>query len=300
MGLERLSGPELLKLGALYRRLTGDLAYARQRYADESLVVYLNRLAQRGYSQVYAAHKEKRQGFFNFFFQTFPGVLRRRMALFAFVTILMYAPAVYSFVAVRRDETAAEVFMSGGFREMVHDRISRGVAADTVEGSATAALSAAVMVNNITVSMVCFAGGALLGITTIGNLFKNGLMLGTFAAMFHNAGMASVVWTSILPHGVCELTAICLAGTAGLRLAGGILFPGQLPRRRSVPKAARESLVLFGGSVFLLVIAGTIEGFLSFTAAPAMLKWAITLTTFVFCVFYLLVLPFRRGPLELD
>jgi uncharacterized membrane protein SpoIIM required for sporulation len=141
---------------------------------------------------------------------------------------------VVSFLIVRGDESAVEMFMGADFMRMVQERIATGQAVSEVVGAETAVVSAAVMTNNILVSMLCFGGGMLAGTLTVYALFSNGLMLGSFAAMYHNAGLSFTMYTSILPHGICELTAICLSGAAGLRLAGGILLPGQLPRRRSV------------------------------------------------------------------
>lgn len=291
-GLRSLKGPELLRLGALYRRLTGDLAYARGRFADENLIGYLNRLAQKGYSHVYSPDKAK-GGLLHFLAVSFPSTMRRRWKLVIFSCALMYLPALFAFAYVYEQPSNAEIFMGGTFVDMASDRMSQGVAAPEITDQEMGAVSANVMTNNIRVSILAFGGGALIGVLTVTVLFQNGLMLGSFAALFHSSGDGFLLWTSILPHGVCELSAICIAGAAGLRLAGGIVFPGRRTRRRSIPEAAGEAAVLFGGSVLLLIIAGIIEGFLSFTDAPANVKWAITGATTLFCVFYLILLPLK-------
>lgn len=291
-GLHNLSGAELLRLGSLYRRLTADLAYARQRFADPNLSEYLNRLAQRGYARVYVSRRGGTK-VMPFLKHTFPLTLKRNAWLFLLAIALFYGPSLFAYFHVMANPDATEIFMSRDFYVMAQQRIDAEVAAEQVTSETTSLVSAAVMTNNIRVSMLCFAGGATCGLLTLFVLLTNGLMLGSFAGMFQQAGLGYTMWTSILPHGVSELTAICLAGAAGLRLAKGILLPGNMYRGDALVKGAKESAALFAGSVLLLVIAGIIEGFLSFTDAPDALKWTVTIVTGLFCLLYLVVLPSR-------
>lgn len=291
-GMKSLSGTELLRLGSLYRRLTADLAYARQRFADPDLHEYLNRLAQRGYARVYVS----RQGGTKvapFLARTFPMALKRNWKIALLATAMFYVPSVFAYFHVLSNPDATEIFMNRDFFVMAQERIESKVAAPEVSSEMTSMISAEVMTNNIRVSMLCYAGGATAGILTLFVLLTNGLMLGSFAGLFSHAGMGYTMWTSILPHGVSELTAICLAGAAGLRLAKGALLPGDLRRGAAFVMGAKESAVILGGSILLLVIAGIIEGFLSFTPAPDWLKWSVTGLTALFCLLYLVVLPMR-------
>jgi uncharacterized membrane protein SpoIIM required for sporulation len=291
-GGQSLTGAELLRLGSLYRRLTADLAFARQRFADPQLIEYLNRLAQRGYSRVYVTRKggTRIKEFFAF---TFPSTLRRNWKMFLLATAMFYGASVYAYFHVLADPNATEIFMSRDFFVMAQERIDSKVAVPGVSAEMTSQVSAEVMTNNIRVSMLAYAGGAAAGILTLFVLLMNGLMLGSFAALFHHAGLGYTMWTTILPHGVSELTAICLAGAAGLRLAKGALLPGNMRRGDAFVLGAKESVVMLGGSFFLLVVAGIIEGFLSFTTAPDWVKWSVTAFTALFCLFYLVILPIR-------
>ena len=291
-GMAGLSGSELLRLGSLYRRLTADLAYSRQRFADPELNEYLNRLAQRGYARVYVSRKGG-TNVMPFLARTFPLAIKRNWKMVLLAVAVFYGPAVFAYLHVLANPDATEIFMNRDFFVMAQERIDSKVAAPEVSPEMTSMISAEVMTNNIRVSMLCYAGGATAGILTFFVLLTNGLMLGSFAGLFNHAGMGYTMWTSILPHGISELTAIVLAGAAGLRLAKGVLLPGDMKRGAAFIFGAKESVVILGGSILLLVIAGIIEGFLSFTAAPDALKWAVSALTFVFCLLYLVVLPWR-------
>ena len=56
-------------------------------------------------------------------------------------------------------------------------------------------------------------------------------MVGAYSAPFAHAGFGADFWATIAPHGVIELSAIQIAGGAGLVMAGGYLRPGRGRRR---------------------------------------------------------------------
>jgi uncharacterized membrane protein SpoIIM required for sporulation len=103
--------------------------------------------------------------------------------------------------------------------------------------------------------------------------------------------MSGPLWSFVAPHGVLELPAIFIAGGAGFVLARGLLFPGLLSRRESLALAGGESVRLVLGVIPLLLIAGTIEGFLSPTHLPPMLKYVFAASLFTMLLLYL----FRTG-----
>ena len=124
-------------------------------------------------------------------------------------------------------------------------------------------ISAAIMANNIRVAIMAFAGGVLVGLITFYAVYANGLMLGVVTAFFAARHHGLDFWATILPHGVTELTAICIAGGAGLLIASALIHPGQYRRRDALIVRGRDAVILFLGVVFLLVFAGAIEGFIS-------------------------------------
>ena len=85
-----------------------------------------------------------------------------------------------------------------------------------------------------------------------------------------------------------ELSAICIAGGAGLLLATALLMPGARTRRRALVENSRRAVRLVAASTMLLLCAGAIEGLVSpIEWWPIEGKLAVSGTTLVLLVAYL-------------
>ena len=99
----------------------------------------------------------------------------------------------------------------------------------------------AVTVNNIQVGFLAFASGILLCVVTAFILVNNGANVGQAAGLFAAAGEQSKFYGLILPHGLLELSAIVVAGGAGLAIGWAIVDPGR-PEPHRGARRARTSL----------------------------------------------------------
>jgi uncharacterized membrane protein SpoIIM required for sporulation len=88
-------------------------------------------------------------------------------------------------------------------------------------------------------------------------------------------GVAPLLWSFVSPHGYLELTCIVIAGAAGLMLGNALLRPGLQLRREALARAARRAVELVAGAAPVLVVAGLIEGFISPSELPVLVKLAI-------------------------
>jgi len=82
------------------------------------------------------------------------------------------------------------------------------------------------------------------------------------------------------------LPAIFMSGGAGLLLAKGLLFPGNLPRKDSIAFEGGRAVRLVLGIIPMLIIAGTIEGFVSPSNLPAPLKYTLAAGLFGLLLLY--------------
>ena len=119
------------------------------------------------------------------------------------------------------------------------------------------------IMHNIGISFQCFAGGLLAGVGSIFFLIYNGAIIGAVAGYLSRRGLGTTFYPFVATHSAFELTAIALAGAAGLRLGHSLLIPGRRTRLDSLVAATRRCTVLLYGSTTMLVIAAGIEAFWS-------------------------------------
>jgi uncharacterized membrane protein SpoIIM required for sporulation len=139
--------------------------------------------------------------------------------------------------------------------------------------------SSSIMTNNIKVTFSAFAFGALLGIGTLLVLLFNGASIGAVLALVYRAGYGNDLVTFMVGHGVIELSCIFICGGAGLLIGSAMLMPGDLSLGDSLKYRGMEAIKLVIGCVPLLVVAGTIEGFISPAPINPLIKYGIAALT---------------------
>jgi uncharacterized membrane protein SpoIIM required for sporulation len=117
--------------------------------------------------------------------------------------------------------------------------------------------------NNIAVAFQCIAGGVFAGVGSLFFLAFNGALGGAVGGYLTGRGLASAFYSFIATHAAFELTALVLAGAAGLRLGHALVAPGRRTRMLALVAAVRESSVIVWGVTMMLLIAAAIEAFWS-------------------------------------
>lgn len=287
-GLTTLSAEELTELGRLYRSATSDLAVVRRDYPSHRVVDFLNSLVARAHAAVYQNRAARGRGFLAFFTTTFPRAFRETWPYTLASFLMFLLPALVGFVVSYRDPSAGAALMPG-LEQRIEDIRNGTEWWKEINTNGRAASSSFIMTNNIQVSIMAFAGGMLLGTLTLYALVQNGLMLGVLAGAAQSLGFAGNLWGFVAAHGVIELSVIFIAGGAGLQLGWSLIRPGLLTRRAALTLAAQRAMALLLGSIPLLVVAGTIEGFISPSSLPLALKLFVALTSGVLLYSYLIL-----------
>lgn len=258
---QQANAEQLNRLGYLYRRITSDLAVARRDFPRESCVVYLNELATRAHAAVYQTSPLKRGSFWKFLRFGFPQVFRENLyfILAAFLFFAVSFAGAY-WTALKSPDFTEQLVPEGITRHI--KELGQGQWNDTSSGDRNL-FASFVMTNNIKVAFLAFAGGILFMVGTVYILVFNGIHIGAIAGLCHVHGASLALWSFASPHGYIELTTIFIAGGAGMLLGYSLIAPSQFSRKQALIKAAKTAIKLLGGSVVLLVIAGTIEGFVS-------------------------------------
>jgi uncharacterized membrane protein SpoIIM required for sporulation len=295
--LAALSADELHELGALYRQTTSDLAVARRDYSQHRVTDFLNGLVGRAHGEIYRNEHTTWQRLREAVVRTFPQVWRATAPFTLVAALLFLVPAIVAGIVSYIAPAQAGLFFPQA------DQLASQIQSQTewwqdinTARSGNAALIAS---NNIFVTIQAFAGGLLLGLLTVYAMIFNGLMLGVVAGLSAHHGFSGRLWGFIAAHAAIELSVIVFAGGAGLQLAWAIVHPGLLTRGAALRMAAQRAVVIMLGCIPLLLIAGTIEAFISPSNLPVWVKYAVSLGTGVALYSYLLGAgrtPKKEGP----
>ena len=275
-GLDRFTEAEVRAFGRLYRGVTADLARARTYGASPGLLEAVERWAGAGHNLLYRAKGRAAVPLGHWIGREMPRAVRRHRRPVLLAALLLFGPMLASYAAVRESPARARAIMPAGMLARAENTARGDINASyiDVDGAERSAFSSAIVTNNVQVSFVAFAAGLLAGAGTVLILVFNGVLLGAAFGLYANNDVLGVILAFVFPHGVLELTAICLAGGAGLGLGSALLVPGRRTRREALRERGRAFLSLVGGAVLLLVVAGLVEGFYSPSGLPAMAKFA--------------------------
>jgi uncharacterized membrane protein SpoIIM required for sporulation len=290
--LRRLSREEVRELGRIYRRTASDLAIARAESRDPRLINYLNSLVIRAHGRIYRANSRGGRRLLEFFRSEFPRVFRRnwRYIGLAFLTFLVFG--VVAFVCTWRDPDFSELAgVSPGMRVGIKSHLHWWEQLN----DANQLGSSFIMSNNIWVMFLAFAFGAFLGLGTLYVMAANGASIGAVLALVYREGYGNDLVTFMAGHGVIELSCIFIAGGAGLLIGSALIFPGDLSRADSLKSSGLEAVRLVAGCVPLLVVAGTIEGFISPSALNPLFKYSVAILTGIALYGYLLLAGRDKG-----
>jgi uncharacterized membrane protein SpoIIM required for sporulation len=286
-GARGLSASDLQDVGRLYREAAADLARLRPFRQEHSspgdLEVYLNQLVGRAYGQIYRQPSGGWPDLLGFLRSTFPRIFRENFTWFLASFAIFLLGFAYGFTVSQVDESFVTLIVPA---DLIHKVEEGKVWFDSILAVKPLA-SSMIMTNNVTVSFLAFALGITFGTGTVYIMGYNGLLVGTLAGFCHTHRLDVPFWSFVLPHGMVELTAIFIAGSAGLMMGAAMIVPSDLTRRDGLVRRARQAARLVLGCIPLLIAAGIVEGFFSPALLPTPLKFAAAGLLLVLLIAYL-------------
>lgn len=284
--LRRLHREEVRELGHIYRRTASDLAIARAESRDPRLVNYLNNLVIRAHGRIYRAESEGWKRLWNFFAREFPLTFRRTWRYTALAFAVFWGFGLIGFMGTWIDPNFSELCgVPTFFHYVAHAHVHWWE--DLNQANQVGA--SGIMANNIWVMFRAVAYGALFGLGTLYVMASNGANIGAVLAIVYRAGYGNDLVTFMAGHGAIELSCIFFAGGAGLLIGSALLVPGDLSRADALKTRGLEAMKLLAGCVPLLVIAGTIEGFISPAPINPLIKFLVSAVTGIALYSYLLL-----------
>ena len=291
-GLAKMKPEDVSALVARYRELTTDLARLQtaSRGRDTESLFFVSRLVARGHNLLYRQRGKNAGLVLGYVMGTVPREVRRSWRPIALAVLLLFGPAIAAYVVVVREPSVAAQLLPD---EMISraatgvEREKRGEGYVSIPEEVRPIAASRIISNNVTVTYLTFAMGLTAGIGTVLLLIFNGVAIGSGVGLFASRGVARLILAFVAPHGVLELSAICIAGGGGLLIAKGILLPGKRTRRDALVENGKRAIDLIAASSVFLLVAGTLEGLVSPRVWPLTWKFAISGATAIVMFAYL-------------
>ncbi|MET4080527.1 putative membrane protein SpoIIM required for sporulation [Pedobacter sp. UYP30] len=291
---ERLDYANADDLADRFVEITNDLAYAKTFYPTSKTTAYLNGLASTLHQTVYKNKKERSNRFLDFWKTELPLVfyMHRKKLLYAF--IFFFLACLMGALSAKYDTRFVRLIMGDSYVNMTEANIAKGDPFGVYKDQNPVLMFIQIGANNIFVSLYTFVLGIILSLGTIVSLVRNGIMLGSFEYFFFSKGLG---WQSVLViwiHGTLEISAIVLAGGAGLILGNSILFPKTFSRAVSIANGAKDGLKIVMGLIPIFVVAAFFESFVTrHTDMPMFLSISILTASACFIIWYVIIYPNR-------
>ena len=281
------------ELTELFVEITDDLSYSRTFYNKRSVRVYLNYLSQLVFLKVNKNKKVKITKFLRFFTHGLPIEFARSWKPMLLSLLVFFGALMVGIVSTANDiEYATEIFGSR-YIEQTNENIKNGDPMAVYHQNGNSLWSSfGLTQHNTRIAAFTYTSGVFCGIPPIIIMIKNGIMLGAFHYYLYFKGVLSDAIWIVWIHGVLEISAIIIAGGAGLLLGGGLLFPGTYTRLQSLRISAKRSFKIAISCIFILIISGFMEGSITrYTKMPMALKYTVVLGSLAFICFYFIVYP---------
>ncbi len=284
------------KLHRLFVQITDDLSYSRTYYPNRSVRVYLNGLAQNIFKRLYKTRQEGWSKVKFFWMDELPMVIYNARAEFRFALAIFVIALLIGAVSSAMDPEFPRVILGDDYVDMTIENIEKGDPMNVYKDDAAFGMSVGIVGNNVRVALQTFLMGVFFAVGTVAIMIYNGIMVGAFQFFFYERGVFWESFLTIWMHGALEISAIVIAGAAGLTMGRGLVFPGTYSRIQAFQLSARRGLKIMMGVIPMLIVAGFIEGYLTrHTEVPDLFRGLFILTCFAFVGFYFVWYPMQKA-----
>jgi uncharacterized membrane protein SpoIIM required for sporulation len=275
-------------------QITDDLAYAKTFYPKSKTTAYLNGLASKFHQSIYKNKSEKGNRFISFWQFELPILFKtyQKQVMYSFIFFIVFC--LMGALSAKYDDNFVRLIMGDDYINMTNANIAKGDPFGVYKSQGEVVMFFGIAANNIYVSLVTFAAGIIFSVGSVYFLLRNGLMLGSFQYYFFSKGLGMKSVLVIWIHGTLEISAIVIAGAAGLVLGNSLLFPKTFTRMVSLKKGAADGMKIAVGLVPIFIVAAFFESFVTrHTEMPIWLSSSILIGSLIFLVWYVVIYPNR-------
>ncbi|MCE3259596.1 MAG: hypothetical protein K0S12_1237 [Bacteroidetes bacterium] len=290
-----IEAPEPIKptqLTEMFVELTDDLSYANTNYEQSNTHAYVNSLTSRVHHLVYKNKKETGNRFVSFYTNELP-LMFARYHKELFYAFLITAVAVFvGAISQLYDDNFVRLIMGDYYVDETIERIRKGNPLGIYGEGNQFFMFVYITKNNITVSFTAFVFGLATAFATSLFLIYNGIMLGSFFALFYQYNVFGTAMKVVWIHGTLEISAIVIAGCAGIVLGNSYIFPKTHTRMHAFKRAGKDGIKIIIGLLPIFIVAGFLESFVTrYTEMPLSTSLAIIGSSLTFIIAYFVVLP---------
>ncbi len=280
------------ELADQFIQLTDDLSYAQTYYPASKTTAYLNELALKVHQRIYVNKTESSSRFITFWTEELPLIVHKHRLKFLYSFIIFGIAILIGAVSAANDSSFVNIILGDDYVHMTKENIKKGDPMAVYKQTKELPMAIAITFNNVRVSFTAFVMGIFASFGTGLILVYNGIMLGSFQYFFYEHGELTQSLLTIWIHGTLEISAIVLAGGAGLILGNSILFPKTFSRLKSFRSAIKDGLKVIIGLVPIFIFAGLLEGFVTrHTGMPVFLSLFIIFGSLAFIIWYFIIYP---------
>lgn len=266
----RLGDGQTDELLELYGRASTHLAVVQAHDPDGPQATGLSTILARARSRITGAPSNATAGFSRFFLLQLPAAFYRIRWLTVILGVAFCLVAVWFGFWVNGEP---QVLASLGSEEEMREYAEEQFTGYYSENPA-ASFAGQVWTNNAWIAAQEVAFG-ITGYFVPYVLFVNAQGVGISGGVMAAHGELDTFFLYILPHGFMELTAIFIAGAAGLRIFWAWVAPGQRSRLDSLAAEGRSLFTVAVGLVIVLAVSGVVEGFVTPSGLPHWLRLGI-------------------------
>ena len=263
----RLTGAEADELVILYQTTAGHLSALRTKAPDPLLVSELSGLLATARGRIAGTHEARMSDVSRFFLRSLPAAFYRVRWWTVWVGVAFVALGAVSGWWVATTPAALASLGTPAELEQYAEEAFAAYYSNYPAGD----FAGQVWTNNAWIAAQCIALG-ITGVFPAFVLVVNAVGVGSSGGIMAAHGHLDVFFGLILPHGLMELTAIFVAGGAGLKLFWAWVAPGPRTRSRALAEEGRSLFIVALGLVLVLAVSGVVEGFVTPAAMPGWLK----------------------------
>ena len=290
--LHKLPAEKISRVATLFRSTCSDLMRARSGGYDAELVAYLDGLVARAHNRMYGARPAEPRKLLRFVTHTFPRALRAQARFFAASGALFVIPMIIGIALALLYPAVATTLLPEAMLEQAAESYAEGL--DGRGEGQDGMMAGFYVYNNVGIAFRCFATGIFFGLGSVFFLIYNGLVIGAVLGWVVMRGHGENILTFVCGHAPFELTAIVIAGAAGLQMGYSLVRTDGRTRLDSLRAAAPSVGTIVGGAAIMLIVAALIEGFWSPSGIAPPIKW-VTAGVLTVAVTAWLTLSGREG-----